>query len=62
MNDKKFDFKGRVTRPVMRTHAGIRQPMEYYKSAEIRRACDDFLKNRGLHVGLHSINYGKGES
>lgn len=46
----------------MKTHAGKRQPMEYYESGKIRRACDDFLKSRGLHVGFHNIEFGRGES
>lgn len=62
MKGRQIEYRGRITRPVMKTHAGKRQPMEYYRSGEIKAACDEFLKKRGLHVGLHNIEFGRGEA
>lgn len=59
---KRIQYKGRVVRPTMRTHVGVREKYDLIGLAEIQRHCNVFLRSRNLPVGMPKMVYGKEEA
>ena len=58
---KSINYKGRVMRPTLKTHAGVRQRFQLLNLQQIQMHCDQFLRSRNLPVGVSRIVYGKGD-
>jgi hypothetical protein len=54
-----YTYKGRVMRPTMKTHAGVKETRDFLNLSQIKRHCDEYLRRKGISVEPYHYERGK---